>query len=84
MQDPSDYGYHIADMGQAEEPGLYYDDESALLVSVDKWGNEWDGISADDDVDIRLIDYRLFVSSRQRALFCNAVTSGLLKFRCRL
>ncbi len=57
MQDPSDYDYHIADREQAEEPRLYCDDESALLVSVDKWGNEWDGICADDDVDIRLIDY---------------------------
>ncbi|MFQ5487973.1 MAG: hypothetical protein ACE5ET_05970 [Gammaproteobacteria bacterium] len=55
MQDPSDYGYYIADLEQTEELDLY--DDSVLMASVDKWGNDWDGIGTDDDVDIiRLLD----------------------------
>ncbi len=52
MSKPVNYDFYIAALEQAGELGLHAD--ATLTLSLDPWGNDWDGLDIENEVDIRL------------------------------
>ncbi len=54
MHRPDDYELLLIDAESGGELELAADDP-LFIASLDKWGNDWDGLYPDDDIDIHLI-----------------------------
>lgn len=55
MYNPDEYELYLIDaelMGELELP----DDDPLLAATLDRWGNDWDGLYPEDDIDIHLIN----------------------------